>query len=146
MSYLTTTIATNSSLIDLLSNDEINELQSLKEDYEKTRKTASLDEFKKLDPSMRQQVINIILWQDFCDKVNNLTISKPERLIELERRDIFRFNASSNYLSNIMPRDDYRTIAISPISLPNNISIDDLKQAHLDASLEEEITKQNNPK
>lgn len=117
-----------------LTKEEEDELTLLEEQFRIENKTAKIEEFKKVEPSLRQQIINYFLWEESVNTINAISTTKSSRLIELQARKngIFSQNGSTvswyNYATyNLVPR------------LPSDMSIEDLKVAHIEASMEEQV-------
>jgi len=119
-------VSGGSTSINYLSQEENDELNALTEQYEVDLKNAKIAEFKKLPSDIRQFIINSIIWTGAQYKINNLSVNKYQRQIELESKS-FR---SGIYTSSYAPMYN---------NLPTGILNEELKQAHIDVSLEEQI-------
>lgn len=116
-----------------LTATETQELEQLKKERELAIKAAKLAIFKKLDSTLRQTVINLMAWTDSCKEMDTVTVDKPARLVELEQKEQF-----GRIFIQPMNHSKYTFPAWVP-QLPEGVTIDDLRQAHIEASLEEEL-------
>lgn len=119
-----------------LTPQESSELESLKKDNVIETKIAKLTEFKKLPTQLRQFVINACMWQDTVQKINEITAPESDRQKELAYKDQHGkllttqgWSVSVNSFINSM----------TSISLPNDLTTDDLKNAHAEQAIEEEM-------
>lgn len=128
-----------------LTKEEEAELEDLKVQYEHALKRSKLDTFKKLDPELRQFVVNCLNWQEATQNMKATPVVKSARQVELENKDInrrtygqptSRFGASSSAmtLDGLMQQ-----LIRGWIQMPEGVTADDLKQAHMEATLEEEM-------
>lgn len=143
------TIATNSTSNSLifgalslgLSKEEQEEMNLLKIERTHDTKKAKLLAFKKLVPEMRQFVMNALMWQVSLKEINNTTANKSNRLLELENKDSMgRFHTQATwYVTSSPVHIDMFGYIFSTMGLSDDITTEDLKQAHLEATLEEEM-------
>lgn len=127
-----------------LTPTEQAELEQLKVDYANQIKSAKLAAFKRLHSDMRQFVINAISWNENLKEINDAgNVPKSERHAELEQKaQSGRFLGPGQYVgspsySPNMTMDFSQFIKL--INLPDGITADELKQSHLEATLEEEM-------
>ena len=121
-----------------LSADEKVELETLQSEHTAETKKNKLDIFKKLPTDLRQNIINHYLWMEVIAEMNNTKVPKSPRLLELEDKHSF------NRAGVIQTSDSYYFPHFYP--LPESITMDDLKAAHLEASVEEELLQTQDPK
>lgn len=123
-----------------LTPEEKVEYDELKKEHEFKLKLAKLDIFKQLPADIRQLVINSHLWQACCNDMNSTVVDKDPKLEELELRDnsgkLYTSSGSGNVWisSGTSIFGNYYTP-----TLPTGITVDDLKQAHMEATLEEQV-------
>lgn len=136
-----------------LTKEEEVELADLIKQHEADIKAAKMNAFKKLPSGLRQFVLDILSWKEANENINSVTVSKPSRLEELESKDLKSqlfghrgarpFWSNPGYLPvNISDGTSYQSpqfdlAALLPV--PEGLIFDDLKQAHLEATLEEEM-------
>jgi hypothetical protein len=120
-----TTINSNHLYGKQLSLEEQKELKSLREVYDENLKVEKLNKFKQLSSTLRQHIVNNILWDDACDEINNTYINKSDRYIELQGETVY-INNGSNY-------------GVPKPRLPAGLSKEELIRAHNEACMEEEI-------
>lgn len=118
-----------------LSADEKVELETLQSEHTAETKKNKLDIFKKLPTDLRQNIINHYLWMEVIGEMNNTKVPKSPRLLELEDKHSF---------NRVETSDSYYFPHFYP--LPESITMDDLKAAHLEASVEEELLQTQDPK
>lgn len=136
------------SFIQGLSKEEQNELEQLRKDHANQVKAAKLGIFKKLPGEIRQLVVNAYEWKICFDNMNATTVIKDPRLAELERKDenaqIFKtaHTGHSHGVPRGMATQPFYSSGLffgSNFDLPEGLSLEDLKLAHMEASLEEEM-------
>lgn len=129
--------------IQPLSKEEQDELAQLESDYKNQVKSAKLSTFKKLHSEMRQFVINCVSWSEDLKRIENSgNIPKSERYNELEyKKSNSNLLSQSSFagISTSINLNDHFISTFGLIGLPKDVSIDELKRAHLEATLEEEI-------
>lgn len=130
-----------------LTQAEQAELTQLTADFEIAKKTAKLDEFKKLPTELRQYVINSTLWAEAVQNIDTTNPEESERLKELKIKQTngglltagawggaggssggFRISTAA-----------HRTRLKKSTVLPEGLSAEDLKAAHSEQCLEEEM-------
>lgn len=121
-----------------ISAQEKQELEQLRQQNKLETKTLRLVIFKKLPSDLRQYVINSFMWKESVGEMNNTVADKSERQKELENKESFSMFGQGVHTSS------GSSFFISPewitgVTLPEGITIEDLKQAHLQACLEEEV-------
>lgn len=116
-----------------LSQEEQEELANLSKDYQNQVKAAKLEMFKKTPSEIRQIAINIYEWQALLDNMKGITVTKDAKLIALELKE--KQYKSYNRMTSI----SITKSELLRISLPEGISLEELKLAHMEASLEEEM-------
>lgn len=122
-----------------LTADEQKEFSELKKQHEADIKTAKLSVFKKLASELRQYVINSYEWKSSVHEINQTKAEKSERLRELENKESLTrgYGGASlgSYHAGFSP--EYKLNL--ELELPEGLTIEDLKQAHMEACLEEEM-------
>lgn len=118
--------------IGTLIDSEHQELEALVEERSKETKRLQLERFSKLPASLRQYVVDTILWHKACDDIGYISAPKSPREIELEGKNIIGLNSFVN-TSNSSAR-----LTVSP-RIPNGITEEELIQAHNNACMEEVI-------
>ncbi len=126
-------------LLKHLTVEEETRLQDLKIEHEAKIKDAKINVFKKYPPEMRQFAINAILWKEFTTQIEAVSVPKSEDLKKLEYRSrhtmlsMGTVNVSGSFFSTGYASINYQ------FNCPEGLTSDDLKQAHLEATLEENI-------
>lgn len=131
-----------STMIIGLTKEEQAEYEQLKNEYAIKLKQAKLNIFKAICSEMRQTVINGYEWRACFANMNNATIEKDPRFDDLERKDnngkIFMTNASGSVTKTGWYDQSNNGFFVN-MPLPEGLTLEDLKQAHMEASLEEEM-------
>ncbi len=131
-----------SSLSVGLTKEEEKQLEELRKEHALLAKKAKLGVFKTMVSSIRQQVINAYEWKLCFDNMNSTTVIKDPKLVELEKKEEMGKMFSTQAVYKKQSREDtwFSGLLFGPgASLPEGISLEDLKQAHMEASLEEEM-------
>lgn len=122
-----------------LTKEEEAERQLLQDEFDRNIRTQKLSLFKKLHKDLRQRIIDKLMWSEYIQECDNITAAQPDRLRELEARK----NPGKIFLSGLQVSSDYGYTNIdffgNGVKLPDGISSDDLKKAHSEACLEEEL-------
>lgn len=122
-----------------LSGEEQKELEELKLHYQNELKEAKLAIFKKLSSDFRQQIINSFLWKETVEEMNKTKLDKNPRQGELENKESlsrgYGGQTLGSYQSAFSP--EFK-IDLTP-AMPDGITLDELKQAHTVACIEEEL-------
>ena len=118
-----------------LTLDESSELLNLKSIHDQKVKDARLAAFKEVPSNIRQMVIDMLMWTDTASDISQVTVSKDSRLQALETK---RDGYNSTFTSSTMgwSRSSYMT---GYIAIPDGLTSEDLKKAHLEATVEEEM-------
>lgn len=128
-----------------LTKEEQEQLQNLRTEHTAQVKLAKLGTFKKLPGTIRQQVIDAYEWKICFDNMNATTVVKDPRLAELEKKEEMynMFTHSGMYKRHTQTSIDpsaYPGIFYGfNQNLPQGLTLEDLKHAHMEASLEEEM-------
>ena len=124
-----------------LNQKDAQEMETLKAEYEARVKYTRIEKFKKVNSSLRQFVINSFEWENLVKEINNNDIDKPHRLTELETIDSMSRIYSGGYQSTgaSLNVDGLFMGLFKGFTAIEGLSLDDLKKAHLDATLEEEV-------
>ena len=130
-------------LKDPLTVEETQELKDIKEQHAIDLKTLKINMFKKQSSELRQHVINSFLWQETVNEINIASIPNSDRVNELEAKSKnqsypYSTNAIGNLSINIQDSTGFIRFG-AQATLPDGITIQELRQAHLEATLEEEI-------
>jgi len=127
--------------------EELKELEQLEDDYRRELKAAKLAPFKALPAVLRQRVIDKFLIHECFERMNSTQIGKTDRQRELENKRDIHSAYGGNYINsagvnsaswNGYGYEPYPETE-KPLPLPQGITIEDLQEAHLSKSLEEEI-------
>lgn len=133
-----------------ITKEEKEELERLRLENKADTKKAKIDVFKRLPADFRQHIINMYIWHEVFVEMNSTKTPKSQRQIDLENKENFGTLGPgiSTYLGGQLSVSIHDSLDFIPYPahLPESITLDDLKQAHLDASMEEEILKLENPK
>lgn len=128
-----------------LSKEEQVELSQLQAEYTTEIKKNKLAVFKKLPADLRQFVANALAWREHTEEINLVSVEKSERLKQLEGKNAYggMFGHGSAtaqwYKHSTSSHIDGVDAMIASIQLPFGITSDELKQAHMEATLEEEM-------
>lgn len=129
-----------------LTQQEQYELEALRADFNKEVKAAKLNIFKAMPAELRQEVINMLEWDACRNNMNQTSLTMSQRQQELEVRELQRGHGFSRY-GGIFPGSlsshlthGYGQMLVAPI-LPDGITLEDLKVAHLEATLEENMVE-----
>ena len=110
-----------------LSPEEETELLVLEQDYKIQKTLFEQNAFKQLPPTLRQWALFNIEWTQFLDDMRSTFHPKCERLNELLQTTVWtRTSRAYDIIYNNSKITEYLTV-------------NDLRQAHADASIEEEI-------
>jgi hypothetical protein len=125
-----------------MSKQEADELENLKKDHEVKLKLAKLATFKTLPSEIRQLVVNAYEWKTCYDKMNTTDIAKDPRLQELEAKETqakgwIGTTGTITFTSPSM----WQPYMFTTIDLPAGVTLEDIKKAHMEATLEEEMIK-----
>ena len=122
-----------------LTPDEIAELNILREQHATETKALKKQKFRELHPELRQMVIAMLVWGDKCTEIGNADASRSDRMKELESK-------RSN-LSGFTGQNYGYTIPFNlPFSIPTGLTRQDLEEAHVEATIEEELLSYEEPK
>lgn len=116
-----------------LSKEEREELNALKEYREEELKSKKIAEFKKLPAELRQFITNALTWKKESDRIGQLNLNKLAREIELETKEVSGGNLSWANGTITMASSFYDP------TTPDGLSFEDIEQAHIDATLEEQV-------
>lgn len=127
-----------------LSQAEELELAHLEAENLVNVKAAKLNQFKSLPKEFRQTVINLISWDEERKKINETLAPGSDRLLSLRARKVnngsffggLHHHTSFGHGSGHWPPEG---LQFTPVLLPEGITREELVQAHLDASLDEEL-------
>lgn len=127
-----------------LTAEEKEEFDRLTVEHKHEIRKHKMEAFKKIAPEMRQFVINALTWNDELGNINNTPVDKSQRLTELEVKSRGGFNSHShtyNPANAWYPgtRSEASISLSSFVGIPEGLTVEDLKQAHIEATLEEEM-------
>lgn len=128
---------TGFSFGDPLSKEENNELAGLVEHYNLDKKLLKIEAFKKLPFLVRQNAINLLIWQQYKKEISKLEPEKTARHIALEQKK----NSGLISITGSIWGSGYN---LHVEILPDGITQEELEQAHVDASLEEQVLNGQN--
>lgn len=120
-----------------LTADEYEELRELDREYEITKKKSKLEFFKTINSELRQFIINSFEAETTLNDMNNHSVNRSPRHVELEMRQgptLKTYYNQSNYHNTAS-----YGLTGKWLSLPEGITLEELKIAHVEASLEEEM-------
>ena len=130
------TITWNSGMWSLpgtpLTNEERTELERLKSERAAENKKQKLIIFKTLEKTLRQNIVNSIHWNRAYQQMNEIDVSKSQREIDLENK---QNPPGTIWVSSPIP---FYTSGPS-YQIPFGLTEEDVLQAHLEATLEEEL-------
>jgi hypothetical protein len=118
-----------------LTQDEQKEFESLKKDWEIEKKVARIAEFKKIASEMRQFVINALMWYEQVQTINDAQAPQSARLQELINKEA----AGKMYTLNGGNIATWTNGPYQMLPLPEGLTVEDLKNAHIEQTLEEEM-------
>lgn len=124
----------------LLTPSEEAELKDLEQEHAKDIKKAKLDHFKTFPREFRQSIINILLWGEAVNEIDNTSVPECDRLHNLKQvKDAHRNTLTVGSLGFVQALSWPPVPYIVESFLPKNLSKEDLIEAHMDASMEEEL-------
>lgn len=124
-----------------LTPEEKVEFDKLTEEHKQEIKVAKVTAFKKLPTELRQFVINFFSWQEAVSSISAVNPDKSDRLKELEIKNEYGRLFSQQLGQYIGSWTGTATSGIISVGLqlPDGLTIEDIKQAHIEASMEEEM-------
>lgn len=122
-----------------LSPEEKKELEELEREHAIKLKTERLSIFKKMDGSIRQSVINALIWKETMEAMNAATVEKSQRQVDLEAKNVLFKNMFIHTQGSNWTYNTGTDLFFNGIALPQGVTVEELKQAHADATLEEEV-------
>lgn len=118
-----------------ITKEEQEELARLKGEYEAERKAARLAEFKKLPAELRQFVMNSVAWSSAVASINAVDVPMSERHKELKsKEDVFKSYGTIHTQGGWS-----YPFSFGSMPLPEGLTLEDIKNAHIEQSLEEEM-------
>ncbi len=130
-----------------LSPEEQKELEQLQTEYAAEIKACKLAIFKKLPAELRQFVVNALYWRECTQEINGVVVDKSERLKELENKNSYKhmfggpsygMRINNNWYGGGVDQSMMDSLSRF-IGIPEGITAEELKQAHVETTLEEEI-------
>ena len=139
-----------SSMTIGLTSEEKEELDRLTIEHGHEIKKQKLNAFKKINPALRQFVINAITWRESLTEINSVHVDKSQRLQELEqkRQQHNWYTSAGGSFHQQSGKSSLWTPSFDPshmdgmlrmVGIPEGITIQDLMEAHVEATLEEEM-------
>jgi hypothetical protein len=119
---------------DPLSKEETRELTLLTEEHLLKTKLLKIEYFKKVPSEVRQEILNIITWQQYKKDISQIESEKTDRHKALESKK----NSSNIFISGGTAWFS-ASYDIYSILLPDGITLSELKQAHIDSLMEEQV-------
>ena len=132
-----------------LTHEEKLRLGALQEERRRLTKEAKLNKFKELSGEMRQNIIDSLCLREQVEAINRAsadTTKEEENLTEKHYRHI-RYRRNSWMMMDFHNNnDEVLTIHSTPFNIELNsgwcgMTLEDLKRAHLDATMDEEVLK-----
>lgn len=117
-----------------LTPEELKELADLEQQHKENTRLFKMGEFKKIPSALRQQVVDVIIWQEESTRIGSLEDAKSQRHIDLEAKR----NNNGSMLIGGTSWFTHSNFAYVPTI--NGLTANDLKQAHLEACAEEALT------
>lgn len=131
-----------------LTPEEEVELKDLEVEHRIATKKAKLDHFKQMPREFRQSIINVLIWEEAVEEINAINPLVPERMRQLQSTkqlhggyygsglgSTFGPGLGHHSSSSMWPPSFVKTKTM----LPEGITKEELMEAHMDASLEEEL-------
>lgn len=127
--------------VTTMSDEERKELEQLRKDHDLEIKTTKLNIFKALSPDVRQRTLDLFEWVNCRQTMDATTIPQSERLAQLSMKEAMTGSMTLKaYMSNGSGITWYTSSGMhTEPNLPDGITLEDLKKAHMEASLEESI-------
>lgn len=137
------TTITTTSFPAILTSQEVKELEDLENAHKEAHKIEKLNTFKKMPSETRQFVINMILFGEAVSAIK--TAPPPEQSERLKELQLKKSYSGGYYYGqlNVSPYITTMNLDIS-VFLPDGITAEDLKNAHVEASLEEQMLGNDN--
>lgn len=122
------------------TEEDRKELQNLKDEFSRWKKNKKLESFKSLPAHLRQEIVDEAILRDLMTSNRNEPLNQEfdgwKRMTELEEK------FGPNYLrprAFIRPESDYMTHEYKYIQIIENFTLQELTNAHAEASLEDEL-------
>jgi len=122
-----------------LSTDELKELEILEQTYKEEAKQKQLNSFKKIPATMRQHIVDVLEWDAKIDQMDAEASECSQRLQELRSRNFNPMSSQAWYPGVHAPGQITTWPAPGRMRLPAHLTLEDVKQAHAERSLEEEV-------
>jgi hypothetical protein len=125
-----------------LTNEESKELEKLEAEFKIEIKNAKLKVFKSLSPELRQFAINSHEWERARLDIDGADANRSDRHNELLKKRSNGLGGGFPYSGlsgSTLDSSMFYPPQSAPVQLPSDITIDELKEAHIEASLEEEV-------
>lgn len=136
-----------------LDKEEQDEYDRLNLEHQAEIKKQKIAVFKKCSPDLRQFIVNFFTWKEVTQEINQVVVAKPERLEQLEtkkKNNMFGSSKSHWHQSSFGTTGSKASwdpgmteSLLSQMGLPEGMTPEELKQAHIEATLEEEMLNVN---
>lgn len=120
-----------------ITKEEQEELENLRKDHRAEVKRAKLSLFKGLSAQLRQSIIDKYEMKDCFSKMDKVSVQPSSRHSELDMKESLSRMGMYGH-SNMWAKSEAYEERFA-MSLPQGISIEDLKNAHMEASIEESL-------
>lgn len=122
-----------------LTDEEKKELAQLRDEHDAEVKAAKLNIFKQLNSEIRQRTIDLFEWANCKQLMDATFVPQNERLAQLTMKESMTgVTTLRAYIGSGTSWYPHLGVQTEP-GLPEGITLEDLKKAHVDASLEESI-------
>ena len=137
------TYANTATSYEVLTPEEMKEFAKLEEQHTANTKLLKLEKFKELPATLRQHVVNSILWQRAVEAINTIEAEPVnERHKELTAKNPWNIKMTSiAQMLQTINRTNGNSLdpMQADIRLPDGITGEDLINAHNEATLEESL-------
>jgi hypothetical protein len=133
-----------------LSIEERKRLEFLEEERRQQNKFLRLQKFKELSGDLRQSILDSLVMREQINNINTTHAEMSQEELSLREKEYKHQKAQcSSWMmdfGNTPSDDDLLTVHSTPFNIELNntwsgITLDDLKQAHLDATMDETVLK-----
>jgi len=118
-----------------MSKQEADELKLLREEHKLVVREIRLQKFRELHPEMRQMIISLLIIADIEMEISSSGPTKSDRLNELEAKEFY-----NNYTTTAYVNPDWHWSTVVASLIPQDLTKNDLINAHTQATLEEELS------
>lgn len=129
-----TATTTGALTVTTMSDEERKELEQLRKDHEIETKNAKLNIFKALPPDVRQRTLDIFEWVNCRQAMDATTIPQSQRLAHLSMKESLSGSLTLRAYMGTGAVHWYPSAGMqTEPSLPDGITLEDLKKAHMEA-------------